>query len=190
MNVPSLSENFDCALEVDEDDKPQNGIVLLGSPVGTDDFISKDVFEKAEKVDAVLDLARALEEAQIALLIHRACLSVVLFTHIFRTTSPSQTTRPALALDAHQARWLYRLLPALPSLTSAAVDQSRLPISSQGMGPTAPSDVVLPAYIGSRLDTAQNLAVLRRPATVDNKIAACETLLTEHANANNDASRC
>ena len=180
MDVARLKKTFDCDMDVDVQGRPDDGVVVLGSPVGSDAFVAEHVAEKAAKVDVVLNLVRPLDDAQIALPLHRACLSVVLFNHIFRTTPPAQTLAPALLLDAQQTRWLDNLLPALPPLSSAAVAQCRLPLRHQGLGLTAPSDVVRPAFLASKLDTASNVARLRPSATADGTIANCATLVEAH----------
>lgn len=100
MDTINLRENFECVLKVNEQDKPIYGVVLLGSPVGTHAFVANHVSKKALKVHDVLDLVLPLDDAQITLTIHHACLFVALFTHIFKTTPPSQTRGPELILDA------------------------------------------------------------------------------------------
>ena len=175
MDVARLKESFECDMDADDDGRPDDGVVLVGSPVGYDAFVAEHVAGKAEKVDDVLNLVRPLDDAQIALPLHRACLSVVLFNYIFRTTPPAQTLAPALLLDAQQTRWLDKLLPALPPLSSAAVAQSRLPLRAQGLGLTAPSDAVRPAFLASRLDTAASVARLRPSATAADTALACST---------------
>lgn len=87
------SEKIDCRLDVDEDDNPVDGIVLVGLPVGSSKFVEKHLLEKAEKIDTVLSLVARLGDAQITIQIHRACLSVVLFNCISRTTPLAQTRR-------------------------------------------------------------------------------------------------
>lgn len=185
MDAPNLRETFDCDLEVDNLGNPAEHIVLLGSPVGTDAFVGQHVVDKATKVDDVLEFVRPLDDAEIVLPIHRICLSVVLFTHNFRRTPTSHIIGPAQTLDAQQSIWLDRLLPALPPLNFDAVKQARLPFRSQGLRLTAPSDVFLPAFLCSRLDTANSLARLCRSAAVSSTTSASEKLLNDHARANN-----
>lgn len=142
MDDESLKENFDCVMNVDDDGCPDDDVVLVDSPVGSDSFVAEHVAENAENVDDVPKLVVPLEDAQIALPPNRACLSVALFKHIFRTTPPAQMLEPALLLDAQQTQWLYKLLPALPPFSIAAVVLCRLPRRAQCLGLIEPSDVV------------------------------------------------
>lgn len=60
MDKGQLQKNFDCALDVDENDKPLHDVVILGSPVETDAVVAQHLAENAEKVDVVLELYHPL----------------------------------------------------------------------------------------------------------------------------------
>jgi hypothetical protein len=160
MDCVRLRLLFDCRLDIDENDVLLPGIVLVGSPVGSDDFVKQHLIAKSTKVDMVFGMIAYMDNAQIAIPLHRSCLSVVLFTSIFRSTPPEQTLPAAAMLDKQQLLWIYRLLPGLPPLAMAQLRQAVLPIKDGGIGHTIPSDVVQPAYLGSRLDTADAVAAL------------------------------
>jgi hypothetical protein len=139
---------------------------------------------KSAKVDVALGMIADLDNAQIAMPLHRFCLSVVLFTSVFRSTPPEQTLPAAAMLDKQQRFWIDRLLSSLPPLTTAQLRQAALQIRDGGLGHTGPSDVVMPAYIGSRLDTADAVAAM--PGMRD-KVAAsqeCSDILAHHVAAN------
>lgn len=174
-----MRKTFDCSLDVKSYEKHDLGVVTIGTPIGSDEYVARHIIEKAGKVDIVLDLVRPLNDAQIALPIHRSFLSVVLFSRIFFTTPPSQNAVPSLALDTQKFQWLDKLLPALPPLASDALAQSRLPLRKQGLGLTEPSDFPRPALIASRFYTAHILARLRRASPVSATLAECEPLFTE-----------
>jgi hypothetical protein len=57
-------------------------------------------------------------------------------------------------LDKQKCFWVGRLQPGLRPLTMAQLRQAALAIKDGGVGNTLPSEVVLPVYIWSRLDTA------------------------------------
>jgi hypothetical protein len=54
-----------------------------------------------------------MDNEQIAMPLHRFCLSVVLFTSVFRNPPPERTLQAAAMLDKPQRFWVDRLLPSL-----------------------------------------------------------------------------
>jgi hypothetical protein len=87
-------------------------------------------------------------------------------------------------MDKLRLFWIDRLLPSLPQLTMTQLRQAALPIKDSGLGHTVPSGVVMPAYIGSRLDTADAVAAM--PGMHDAAAASqdCSDLLAHHVAAN------
>jgi hypothetical protein len=65
-------------------------------------------------------------------------------------------------LDKQQRFWIDRLLPGLRPLTMVQLRQAALPIKEGGLGDTVSFDVVQPASLGSRLDTANPVSALSR----------------------------
>ena len=43
MDVTRLKEIFDCDIDTDDDGHPDDGVVLLGSPVGNDAYVAEHV---------------------------------------------------------------------------------------------------------------------------------------------------
>jgi hypothetical protein len=166
---------FDCRLDIDASDLPLPGIVLVGSPVGSDDVVKQQLISKSAKVDVVLRMAADMDNAQIAMPLHRSCLSVVLFISIFWSTPPDQTLPAAAMLGTLQHFCIGRLLPRVTPLTMAQLHQAALPIKDGGIGHTVPSDVVQPAYLWSRLDTADAVAALPQ---IHNAVAAMQDCAT------------
>jgi hypothetical protein len=72
-----------CRMDIDENDLPLPSIVLLGSPVGSDDFVKEHLISKSTKVDVVLGMIADMDNAQIAMPLHRSCLSVVISLRFF-----------------------------------------------------------------------------------------------------------
>jgi hypothetical protein len=54
---------FDCRLDIDDSDLPLPDIVLLGSPVGSDDFVKQHLIAKSTKVDMVLGMIADMDNA-------------------------------------------------------------------------------------------------------------------------------
>jgi hypothetical protein len=65
-------------------------------------------------------------------------------------------------LDKQQRFWIDLLLPGLRPLTMAQLRQAALPVKEGGLGDTISFNVVQPAFLGSRLDTANPVAALLR----------------------------
>lgn len=91
MNRVALRSKYDCVLDAEDEDICFEVIILAGSPVGADAFVAQNLLRKSKKIENVILLAELFNDEQIAAPIHRACLSVFLFTYIFRTTLPDQT---------------------------------------------------------------------------------------------------
>jgi hypothetical protein len=113
--------------------------------------------------------------------LYRSCLSVFLVTSVLRRRSKRLSGK-----DAGQAAKLLDrpLLPGLPPLTMAQLRKAALPIKDGGLGHTVPSDVVQPAYLGSRLDTVDAVAALPRMRDAVVAMQDCSTLLAHHVAAN------
>jgi hypothetical protein len=56
MDCVLLRLFFDCRLDIDDNDLPLPGIVLVVSPVGSDDSVKQHLIAKSTKVDVVLGL--------------------------------------------------------------------------------------------------------------------------------------
>jgi hypothetical protein len=123
------------------------------------------------------------DNAQIAMPLRCSCLAVFLVTLVFRSMPPEQTLRAAAMLDKQQRFWIDRLLPGIPPLTMAQLRQAALPIKDGGLGHTVLSDVVQPAYLGSRLDIADAVAALPGMRDAVAAMQDCSTLLAHHVAA-------
>jgi hypothetical protein len=87
-------------------------------------------------------------------------------------------------LDKQQRISIDCLLPSLPPLTTAHLRQAALPIKDGGLGHTVPSDVVMPAYTGSRLDTADAVAAMTGTRDAVAASQDCSDLLAHRVAAN------
>jgi hypothetical protein len=73
---------FDCRLDVDDIGLALPGIVLVGSPFGSDGCVKQHLIAKSAKIDMVLGNIVDLDNTQIATPLHRFCLSVVNFPSV------------------------------------------------------------------------------------------------------------
>jgi hypothetical protein len=145
MDCVLLRLLFDCRLEVDFNDLPLPGIVLVGSPVDSDKFVKQHLSTKSAKADLVLGMIADMDNAPIEMQLHRFCFPVVLCKSVFRSMPTEQTLPAAAMLDKQQHFWIDRLLPSPPLLPTAKLRQAALPIKDVRLGHTVPSDVVMPA---------------------------------------------
>jgi hypothetical protein len=71
MDCVRLRLLFDCRLDVDVNYLPLPGIILMGSPVGSDEFVKQHLSAKSAKVYVVLGMISDPDDAQIAMPLHR-----------------------------------------------------------------------------------------------------------------------
>ena len=67
-----------------------NGIVLLGSPVGDSQFVSESIDTRIQKVKTITDKLQHLQDAQTEFCLLRSCLSIPKVMYMLRTTDPTQ----------------------------------------------------------------------------------------------------
>lgn len=155
-------------------------MLYLGSPVGSDDFVTALSIGNRMKISRVLNMVTDMHDAVIALPLHVICLSAVLFTFIYGTTPPSRTGLLSAKLDTQQYNWLGGLLPVLPQLMPCHLRQVRHPIKTGGLGLTLPSDVVVSALLGSRPDCAEFVASMPGLKSAEISLGGCEALLQQY----------
>jgi hypothetical protein len=68
--------------------RASEGILVLGSPIGSDDFISSHVNEQVFKASNTLFLSRELKDPQMELLLLRCCSGAPKMTYWLRTCNP------------------------------------------------------------------------------------------------------
>ena len=126
----------------------QDGVELLGSPIGTDSFIQQYVTAIQVDLDGLDQIIGELNDTQTELSLLRGCLSFGKINHLLRACPPA-TLFPVL--DAFDKR-LHRVLATLlcvPSLSDSAWSQSALPVRMGGLGLFHASDIASSAYLGS-----------------------------------------
>ena len=137
-----------------------DGVRVLGSPVGNDTCVSDLFHKRMTRIDNLLTAVSEMRNPHTAMHMHRLCASVVQVVHIFRSTPPLQTLPLVPEFDAQMERWLNALLPGVPQLDADALTQSSLDCCDGGLGLLPARVVAVPAFVGSRLDTARAVAQL------------------------------
>lgn len=76
-----------------------DGIAILGTPVGSVQFMANFTLNKARKVKEILHKLSRLDDAQIALCLIRKCASVSRLNYLVRTVDTSSMTPAAEQFD-------------------------------------------------------------------------------------------
>ena len=150
-------DNWECKLQRD-------GCVVLGTPIGTAEFISTHLKRTLDEFKRVTSSFTKLQ-AQSALLLLRGC-GITRLNHLFRTT-PSALSAP-IAGRANDHIWAtLQAILDIPSDGEAAElhfnhsrarTASNLPISMGGLGMTNPFDALPGAFLAGLKDGIQSLA--------------------------------
>ena len=122
-------------------------LVLLGAPLGDQDFCSEYVNKLRQKNRQLMSNLSQLEDPQIALQLLRTCLSYCKYVYISRTTSP-QLVSASLRLCDDDIRACLENIAAL-QLPDPAWTQAQLSISNAGLGLRSVSQHCAPAFISS-----------------------------------------
>ena len=124
------------------------GIFLLGSPVGSADFMEFHVNERISKVrDTIIERLPSIEDPQVKLQILRSCLSLPKLVYTLRTCKPSSLKGPYDRFDELQHLALEEVLGC--SLDAPAWHQASLPVSMGSFGLRSASANASAAYLSS-----------------------------------------
>lgn len=130
------------------------GIFLLGSPVGTPDFMEFHVNQRISKIkETVVERLPSIEDPQVKLCILRSCLSLPKLVYTLRTCKPSSLKGPYDRFDVMQHLALEEILGC--SLTPSAWRQASLPVSLGGLGLRSASSHASAAFLSSIIGSEQ-----------------------------------
>ena len=121
------------------------GITLLGCPVGSDSYVRSHLQVQFAKVEGALDRLGELGCPHSALLILRSCLGACKVIHLFRCLPISHALWLAGQMRSSVAHHLSLLLGC--SLPPESFTLACLPASCGGLGFLDPSECVLPASL-------------------------------------------
>ena len=127
----------------------EEGIVLLGSPIGSREFERTTIEKRVEKIREITDRLPLMQDAQSEFVLLRSCLSIPKIMFTLRTTDPTD----------HQILWQYFddiTREALTRILGIPVNdcqwrQAQLPVSKGGLGLRAALDHAPAAYVTSLL---------------------------------------
>ena len=124
------------------------GIRLLGSPLGSADFVQRFLNEATDKIEETINQLHRLQDSQTSLLIIRSCLSLYSkFSYLIRTVDMTDYTAVQKKFDDIQRNAVNSLLGGV--MDSAAYQQSVLPTSLGGLGVKRCQDHSASAYAAS-----------------------------------------
>ncbi len=130
-----------------------DGVMVLGIPVGSPDFVREKLETAGSDVRSVLERIDNLRSAHAGFLLMKYCVCASL-THLYRSLPPSVTAELASSFDRDIMECLGRLLGVDWSGAAGrcAAEQVSLPASLGGLGIRRHADVSRAASLGSLLD--------------------------------------
>ena len=152
----------------------EEGIVLLGAPLGSEAFVAAEVEKKVEKVKEVTELLPLIEDPHTEFALLRSCLSLPKLSFLLRAVDTSNHTRHLQTFDRVTREGLGRVL-GVP-LGDKTWQQAKLPVSMGGMGLRAAEDQAPAAHAASVLSSQLLVQDLVGPR-VDDRPALSAQLL-------------
>ena len=126
----------------------EEGVELLGVPIGSGSFVSSFASSLVAKLDAIDAKLRQVPCLQTQLCLLRGCLGFAKVNHLLRCCPPDQIALACRQFDTRLRRFLSRLL-GLPAIPDEAWAQACLPLRFGGLGLTPASAVASSAHLGS-----------------------------------------
>ena len=130
------------------------GVKLLGAPIGTKAFTEQFVKKKLVSLEQVCKSLREVDDAQVELGLFRGCLSYNKINHLLRTCPPNLLQECLEKFDDHFHDMLTEIL-RVPCLSEDTWEHASLPTRLSGLGVTQTKSVAGAAYIGSCILTLE-----------------------------------
>jgi hypothetical protein len=128
------------------------GLLLLGSPIGSSNFMKAAIDQRIEKTEEIiLHRLPTLEDPQVQFCLLRSCLSLPKFIYSLRTCKPSSIKSSFTRFDAMRRMALEDILGA--SLNEISWTQASLPVSLGGMGLRSAASHSVAAFLSSIAQT-------------------------------------
>ena len=134
----------------------EEGVILLGAPLGTEAFVAREVKRKVEKVREISDLLPQLEDPHTEFCLLRSCLALPKLSFLTRAVDTSSHVNHLQEFDRVTKEGLTRILGA--PVGHRTWQQAKLPVSLGGLGLRAAEDHAPIAHAASVL----SLQPLRR----------------------------
>ena len=125
----------------------EEGVILLGTPLGSEEFVGREVEKKVEKVKNITELLPQLKDPHTEFVLLRSCLALPKLSFLLRTTNTSSHTNHLQEFDRVTREGLIRILGT--PLGDRAWQQAKLPVAMGGMGLRGAEDHSSAAYAAS-----------------------------------------
>jgi hypothetical protein len=132
------------------------GINLLGSPIGSEEYIVEFLKEKVRKLELVFQKLMELEDSQVKFKLTYHCFSRKI-NHLLRTVAPPLVMEHLVNPFNNMIQQLMCSILDVDSLTAKQWDQCRLRIDDGGYGVGISSVTANAAYLASILSTLPSL---------------------------------
>ena len=90
----------------------EEGVILLGAPVGSEEFVGREVAKKVEKVREITGLLPQIEDPHTEFVLLRSCLALPKLSFLLRATDTSSHTAHLQEFDRVTREGLTRILGA------------------------------------------------------------------------------
>ena len=129
----------------------EDGIVLLGSPIGSRVFEKQVISRRIDKVRDISEMLPLMKDAQCEYVLLRSCLSLPKIMFTLRTTNPSHHQELWQRFDSITRQTISMIL-GVP-VSDSQYQQAQLPVSQGGLGLRASMDHAPAAYVSSLLSS-------------------------------------
>ena len=125
------------------------GVVLLGAPLGSAAFVEGEVKKKVSKVEEVTEMLPLIEDSHTEYALLRSCLSLPKLSFLLRAVDTSDYAQHLQTFDRITREALTRILGT--PIGDRSWLQAKLPVSMGGLGLRAAEDQAPAAYAASVL---------------------------------------
>ena len=139
----------------------EEGIILLGCPIGSPEFVRMGILDRISKVELATDKLPLLRDAQVEYVLLRSCLSLPKMMYTLRTSDPTNYQMCWQRCDDITRDALSRILGR--PMDSKQWKQAQLPTSMGGLGLSSARDHAPAAYATPVLSVqVRKLSILGR----------------------------
>ena len=132
----------------------EEGIILLGCPIGSHRFVTEAIKQRIDKLETITDKLPLLKDPQVEYVLLKSCLSLRKIMYTLRTTDPTNHQLCWQRCDDITREAISRILGR--PLDDSQWQQANLPTALGGLGLGCARDIAPAAYATSVL-TAQDL---------------------------------
>jgi hypothetical protein len=141
------------------------GVVALGVPIGTTEFVQRFLFNVVKGVQTFHDRLRVLDAPQLELVLLRLCGGATKVSHLLRCVPPVESGPMCQAVDELSDQALLHIigLEHKEDLSQTQWRQAHLPLSMSGFGITPTSLIKEAAYLASFCSVGPTTETLQSP---------------------------